>query len=432
MTHDHVFPNPTRWSIQRALRLALTALLITATNIAQAAEPPRISLPSQALTPNQLGLVINELDPLSRHVGDYYAARRGIPEANLIRVKIPPGPVLDADTFGEIYQQVQQQTPEQVQAYALTWTEPYRVECMSITTAFAAGFDRAFCAKGCKLTRPNPYFATNSRAPKDDYGWRPTMALAGENFDDIKRLVERGIASDATRPTGTGYLVSTDDVARNVRARQYGRMIDSLGGIVRLRQVEANAIRYRPDVLFYFTGLARVPDIDTNTYRPGAIADHLTSAGGVLTGSRQMSALRWLEAGATASYGAVAEPCNFPAKFPSPAVLIANYLQGATAIEAYWKSVAMPGQGIFIGEPLARPYGGYRIDHQRAENASEADHWDLTTHALYPGRYRLESALQPLGPYAERATFMKKGAAPLVLKLPADDALFYRIVPAAP
>jgi hypothetical protein len=26
-------------------------------------------------------------------------------------------------------------------------------------------------------------------------------------------------------------------------------------------------------------------------------------------------------------------------------------------IEAYWKSVAWPGQGIFIGEPLARPFG---------------------------------------------------------------------------
>jgi hypothetical protein len=24
---------------------------------------------------------------------------------------------------------------------------------------------------------------------------------------------------------------------------------------------------------------------------------------------------------------------------------------------AYWKSVMMPGQGIFIGEPLASPFG---------------------------------------------------------------------------
>jgi hypothetical protein len=33
------------------------------------------------------------------------------------------------------------------------------------------------------------------------------------------------------------------------------------------------------------------------------------------------------------------------------------YLRGSTLIEAYWKAVAMPGQGLFIGEPLAAPFG---------------------------------------------------------------------------
>jgi hypothetical protein len=37
-------------------------------------------------------------------------------------------------------------------------------------------------------------------------------------------------------------------------------------------------------------------------------------------------------------------------------VLLSQYLRGATAIEAYWKSVAWPAQGVFIGEPLAAPY----------------------------------------------------------------------------
>jgi uncharacterized protein (TIGR03790 family) len=89
---------------------------------------------------------------------------------------------------------------------------------------------------------------------------------------------------------------------------------------------------------------------------PGAVADHLTSAGGILTGSYQMSALEWLKAGATGSYGTVVEPCNFPEKFPNPGVLMGYYLKGSTLIEAYWKSVAEPGQGIFVGEPLAKPF----------------------------------------------------------------------------
>src|SRR5262249_47181708 len=120
---------------------------------------------------------------------------------------------------------------------------------------------------------------------------------------------------------------------------------------------DAAVMRDKQDVMFYFTGAARVADIASNRFPAGAVADHLTSLGGQLTDSSQMSALRWLEAGGTGSYGTVVEPCNFAAKFPNPNVLLRHYLAGDTLIEAYWKSVAMAGQGIFIGEPLSRPYG---------------------------------------------------------------------------
>ncbi len=77
-----------------------------------------------------------------------------------------------------------------------------------------------------------------------------------------------------------------------------------------------------------------------------------------------MSSLRWLEAGATGSYGTVTEPCNFPGKFPHPGLVMKWYFRGDTLIEAYWKSVAMPGEGLFIGEPLAAPYAGHRLYRQ--------------------------------------------------------------------
>ncbi len=111
-----------------------------------------------------------------------------------------------------------------------------------------------------------------------------------------------------------------------------------------------------PDAIGYFTGAARVDELPRIQFRPGALADHLTSFGGVLSGSRQMSALEWLQQGATASYGTVSEPCSFLEKFPNVSVLFEHYRHGETALEAYWKSVAMPGQGLFIGEPLARPF----------------------------------------------------------------------------
>ena len=121
-----------------------------------------------------------------------------------------------------------------------------------------------------------------------------------------------------------------------------------------IRDSHTPGLKNRTDVLFYFIGAINVPDLATNRFVPGAVGDHLTSNGGALLGSSQMSALRWLEAGATGSYGTVVEPCNFIGKFPNVAVLMRRYLGGDTLIEAYWKSVAMPGQGIFIGDPLSQ------------------------------------------------------------------------------
>jgi uncharacterized protein (TIGR03790 family) len=112
--------------------------------------------------------------------------------------------------------------------------------------------------------------------------------------------------------------------------------------------------------MFYETGTVNVRHLESLQFLPGALADHLTSAGGDLLGQSQMSSLRWLEAGATASYGTVSEPCNHWQKFPNPAVLLKHYLAGDTAVEAYWKSVAWPAQGLFIGEPLAAPYAAWR------------------------------------------------------------------------
>src|SRR5271166_5845387 len=110
----------------------------------------------------------------------------------------------------------------------------------------------------------------------------------------------------------------------------------------------------------YFTGAASVPEVARIHFLPGAIADHLTSTGGVLYGGHQMSVIAWIAQGATASYGSVTEPCNLLGKFPSIGILFQHYLRGETILEAYWKSVAMPGQGLIIGEPLSRPFAARR------------------------------------------------------------------------
>lgn len=316
-------------------------------------------LSRHSLSASTLGVIVNDADQASVRIGQYYKKRRHIPEGNIIHVRFAPGgSIMSRAQFQRIKDKLDRLTPRRVQAYALTWTQPFRVECMSITAAFAAGFDEGFCAKACEPTKPSPYFNSNSRRPYDDYGLRPAMMLAGRNFEDVKRLIDRGAASDQTFPHGTGYLVSTSDEARNVRAVIYPEIVGQyMESPFDIRLVKADFIQNRENVLFYFTGAAQVKGLDSIRFVPGAIADHLTSAGGVLFGKAQMSALRWLDVGATGSYGTVAEPCNYTEKFPNPGIAISRYLNGETLIEAYWKSVAWPGQGVFVGEPLAAPFG---------------------------------------------------------------------------
>jgi uncharacterized protein (TIGR03790 family) len=339
--------------------ICLLPLILSCLSSASEANEPTGSVAGQPIEPATLAVIVNDADPLSRRIGAYYAQQRQIPEKNLIHVRFAPGArAMTRGEFERVLADVNAGAPPSIQAYALAWTQPYRVACMSITTAFAAGFDEAFCAEGCKATRTSPYYDSDSRRPHEDFGWRPAMLLAGKDYEDVKALIDRGVAADGTHPRGAGYLVSTDDPARNVRSRFYPGILLMQSDRFSFELVASNALRYRTNVMFYFTGLADVPGIETNRFLPGAIADHLTSSGGQLTGSTQMSSLRWLEAGATGSYGTVVEPCDFTQKFPRPDIVINRYLNGETLLEAYWKSVAWPGQGVFIGEPLAAPFRG--------------------------------------------------------------------------
>ena len=320
--------------------------------------------PVAASVSDQLAIVVNSADPQSRLIADYYQEKRDIPDENIIVVEFPvKGNALGKKKFQDIRQQVLEKTPKHVQFYVLAWSKPFKVACMSVTSAFTFGFDEKYCAKGCKATAASKYFNSVSRAPYDEFNIRPTMMLAGSSVEKVRAMIDRGVRSDYTLPDGVAYLVSTTDKNRNVRAKFYSETIEILGGRTKLQIVNSDVLKDKTDVMFYFTGLTKVKSIASNVFLDGAIADHLTSAGGVLFGGKQMSALRWLDAGATASYGTVAEPCAFPQKFPHPGVVIDFYTRGETLIEAYWKSVKWPGQGLFVGEPLAAPFSKIPVNH---------------------------------------------------------------------
>ncbi|MGX2028892.1 TIGR03790 family protein [Methylocaldum gracile] len=411
-----------KYRIRSVFLPILFAVFAAVFQVAKAEESiDRLLFSRRSLGPAELAVIVNEADPSSVAIGNYYQKRRGIPEENMIRVSFPPGTDnLPRAQFESVKQAVDSRTPPGVQAYALAWMAPFRVDCMSITSAFALGFDQAYCSSKCGETKPSGYFHSASRAPYTDHGIRPAMMLAGRTVQDVRKLIDRGIASDRTYPAGTGYLLNTSDKHRSVRAVTFDKTVDMLGAAIRLHRVEADFISGKQDVLFYFTGLAKVPDLDTLGFVPGAMADHLTSFGGRLTENAQMSSVRWLEAGATASYGTVTEPCNILSKFPHPAVAMWHYLEGDTVLEAYWKSVARPGEGVFIGEPLAAPFAPQLIQHK-----------GLVTVKLFSPRSHmlaLQAATSAIGPYrsAVKTYVLIPGYNELSFQLP-DTGAFYRL-----
>jgi uncharacterized protein (TIGR03790 family) len=332
-----------------------------------------------------LGLVINTRDPYSVAVGAHYAARRGLTESQILRVDLPVQPQLTPAQLEQLRQAIDQRFGFRAQALALAWVAPYAVLCNSLVGALALGLDEALCQNSCQASRPSPYANSRSTRPYSELRFRPAMHLAAADIDAAKALIDRGIKADgsldpaagvagaaaggllgtppgasaaaAGAATSAAVFVRTGDGPRNIRSRLYPNpQVKRWRGLV-IQQVQGLAqVTDQPRILLQ-VGSATLQGLPEAGWLPGALADHLTSFGGDLLGGHgQATALRWIAAGATASHGAVSEPCNHLQKFPHPQWLMAHYAQGASAIEAYWKSVLWPQQSVFVGEPLAAPF----------------------------------------------------------------------------
>ncbi len=186
---------------------------------AEASSLPVVLLPKTGLDPDELGVLVNANDPASVEIADYYVQKRGIPSANVVELAFTPSDVMSESDFA-VQKALVDALPATVQGLVITWTQPYRVGCMSVTSAFALGFDQKYCnttGGGCGPTASIDYFDSLSVLPFADHGIRPAMMLAAKSVSDAKALIDRGVSADDTHPTGDGYLLRTTDDPRSVR-----------------------------------------------------------------------------------------------------------------------------------------------------------------------------------------------------------------------
>lgn len=336
----------------------LAAPLVIAGAVADASRL-LVDRPSR-LKAEDVAVIYNLQDPQSEEVARYYVQARQIPASHLIGATLPK-PAKDSLSVAEfeaLKAQIDAKLTQQ-QILLLVWRTPFAVQCNGLTSALTLGLDLNQCKKTCDPGRDSPFFNSPSMQPWTDHHIRLSMLLPITTVVEAKALIDRGLLSEFALSDSQGFFLKTSDAARS-KPREPFFPADGLtvkSKKIVMHTLSADSVTRESGVMFYFTGRVKVDGLETNTYLPGAVGDHLTSTGGILHENQgQMPATRWLDAGLTGSYGTVSEPCNYWQKFPNPMVMMSHYLAGETLIEAYWKSIKWPMQGVLIGDPLAKPF----------------------------------------------------------------------------
>ena len=326
-------------------------------------------------------VVVNQNSTNSVQLGNDYCEQRGVPPQNLLRmtgwtggsINWSPGdfqtyllnPLLAMVTSREL--------TNQAQFVLLSMDIPYRVMDdtgqNSTTSALFYGFKTNTVPPvdpdypSCSL----PDDSSNSYA----YSELPfsqampntattnsflAMMLTDTNLADAENILRRSVAADGTFSTQTVYLAKTSDSARNVRFVEFDNSIfeNQVVNNYAVTRIDTDSTAYT-NLFGLMTGLGDF-SLETNAFVPGGLGDSLTSFGGcILEDSGQTPALAFLEAGASGSYGTVAEPCNYTQKFPDPMDYFYQ-TRGFSVAEAYYQSVLNPFEGLLVGEPLAAPF----------------------------------------------------------------------------
>ena len=353
------------------LRTLLASLLLVV------AVPPR---PARAGGgPYNTLLVVNAVSRDSRQLGAYYAKRHGLPPANVCTIHVDPHkPSISPDDFEASIRRpvadhlAREGLAGQIHFLVLSMDIPTRVNYFNSTTAalFYGYKPKAPDAPQCHIAPDslNQYYAAE-RAYTATAGWNRTnmpvvFALTAPDLKTGKAVVDRAVASSASPPPADAVfcLHGSGDSARNVRHRTYARAAQPFAWSGAPEAVDVRLASTAPPgrpVALYMGGFAGIPTNFPGAIRfiPGAIADHLTSCGGMVPDPccNQSTVWDWFRLGATAAYGTVAEPCAYEAKFPDPMIAF-WYRRGFTAGEALAMSVRNPYQGLFAGDPLAAPF----------------------------------------------------------------------------
>jgi uncharacterized protein (TIGR03790 family) len=340
-----------------------------------------------ALGPHEVLLLVNDRSPDSVEIGREFARLRGIPESNVVRLDIGAAgsqfEITPADFARLIWQPAEaavkaRKLDDHILAWVYSVDFPLRVRADPPLSIQGLTFLRNRMPDGRTVEKGTAVSALYAGPDGEGEGshcsqsldfsveWRgrelplPSMMLGymgerGNTKEQIKKSLNRGASSDGTAPTGTVFFVKSDDIRSRCREWQYVPAKVELGVLRVSSAITTTFPKGCPGVMGLMMGTDTVNAEQGNTYMPGCVAEHLTSAAGDFPAAHQTKLSAWIAAGATASAGTVTEPYSTWTKFPS-ARLYVHYAGGCTLIESYFQAIRCPLQIVLVGDPLARPW----------------------------------------------------------------------------
>jgi uncharacterized protein (TIGR03790 family) len=327
-------------------------------------------------------VVVNQNSDRSLELGRYYAEQRGIPDHHLFAIDTYVSNSVELAVYSnQIEGPIRAYLTDtglsnQIDRVVFSMDIPYRVylppmasnRWAGLTATFFYGFyssPNAFVF-GCDLAAgtDHDYFASergfDRRDVLVDHRYYLASMLTATNLALTKRLVDRSVRADHTRPPGSVLLMRTTDTRRNVQWPEFentlllGRAIDAP---VTNQWLDTDSVTGYTNIIGVTAGRTAHAWLSANTTLPGAFGEHLTSFGGFLfeNSGGQMVILDWIRNGYSGSHGTVVEPCAYTNKFTSPRFHY-WYGRGFSLGESLYMGVQNPYQGIFVGDLLCEPY----------------------------------------------------------------------------
>ncbi len=180
----------------------------------------------------------------------------------------------------------------------------------------------------------------------------------GNSVDEILDSLKKASSADFSRPKGTFYFEKNGDVRSRTREWGFQPAAEALKSLGFNAVVEDGILpKNKLDVAGGVIGIADFnwPSSGSKIL-PGAIVEHLTSCGGMISkGAPQTPCTEFIKNGAAGSSGAVTEPYALQEKFPTPFIHV-QYAKGFTLAESFYMSLSGPYQLLVIGDPMCHPW----------------------------------------------------------------------------